>query len=103
MYMLATRLDSAVFTNWATNSLIVRLLISALTVWCLCSTSQLEDNCRARKTRNLLSCLRTMPSHKHDSGWQQMCVAKLPLCIARHFCSLDWISSITWQPHAAKE
>ena len=62
MYMLATRLDSAVFTNWATNSFRVRLLISALTVWCLRST--LEDNCRVRKTRNLLLCLCTMPSNK---------------------------------------
>ncbi len=36
MYMLATRLERAVLTNWAMKSFSVRLLFSALTVWCLC-------------------------------------------------------------------
>lgn len=35
MYMLATRVERAVLTNWAMKSLSVRLLFSALTVWCL--------------------------------------------------------------------
>ena len=53
MYMLATRLERAVLTNWAMKSLSVRLLFSALTVWCLCIMQtgpgligQLFDNSR---------------------------------------------------------